>query len=85
MQRRCVNYMCIYAACMNPAPNGSSTLQHFERGDAIEIHNRIMFDFYCHIYYSIIVLPYSRKIWWGFKFGGDLNWAVWRSGLKPPN
>ena len=46
MQHRCVNCLCIYAAHMNPAPNESSTLQYFERGDAIEIRNGIMFDFY---------------------------------------
>ena len=31
---------------MSPTLNGSSTLEHFEYSNAIEIHNRIMFDFY---------------------------------------
>ena len=31
---------------MNPALNGSSALQRFERGNAVEIRNRIMFGFY---------------------------------------
>ena len=31
---------------MSPALNGSFVLQHFERGNAIEIRNGIMFDFY---------------------------------------
>ena len=31
---------------MGHTPNESSVLQHFERGDALEIHNGIMFDFY---------------------------------------
>ena len=31
---------------MSPTPNGSSVLQRFERGNALEIRNRIMFDFY---------------------------------------
>ena len=31
---------------MNPSLNGSSALQHFECGNAFEIHNGIMFDFY---------------------------------------
>ena len=31
---------------MNPALNGSSTQQRFERSNAIEIRNGIMFDFY---------------------------------------
>ena len=25
------------------------------------------------------MIPYSRKIWRGIKFGGELNLAVWRS------
>ena len=31
---------------MGSTPNGSSALQHFERCNALEIRNRIMFDFY---------------------------------------
>ena len=31
---------------MSPALNGSTALQHFERGDMVEIRNGIMFDFY---------------------------------------
>ena len=31
---------------MSPVLNGSSALQWFECSNAIEIHNRIMFDFY---------------------------------------
>ena len=34
------------AARMSPALNGSTALQHFERGNAVEIHNGIMFNFY---------------------------------------
>ena len=34
---------------MSPALNESSVLQHCERGNAVEIHNRIMFDFYCSV------------------------------------
>ena len=65
MQRKCVNYLCIYAARMNPAPNGSSTLQHFERGDAIEIRNRMMFDFYPglpHIIHSLSIPAHSTHL-----------------------
>ena len=36
----------IYTACMGPTPNGSSALQRFERSNALEIRNRIMFNFY---------------------------------------
>ena len=31
---------------MSPAVNGSTVLQCFKRGSAVEIHNIIMFDFY---------------------------------------
>ena len=38
---------------MGPTPNRSSALQHFVRGNALEIRNEIMFDFYpglLHVY-----------------------------------
>ena len=40
----------VYTASMNPTPNGCTVLQRFEHGNAFEIHNEIMFDFYpvCH-------------------------------------
>ena len=31
---------------MSPALNGSTALQHFERGNVVKIRNGIMFDFY---------------------------------------
>ena len=31
---------------INPAFNGSTALQYFECGNAVEIHNGIIFDFY---------------------------------------
>ena len=31
---------------MSPALNKTYALQYFERGNTVEIHNRIMFDFY---------------------------------------
>ena len=31
---------------MSPALNGSTALQHFERGNVVEIHNGIMFNSY---------------------------------------
>ena len=46
MIHRLIRYLCIYSARMSPALNGNSALQHFKRGNAVEIHNGIMFDFY---------------------------------------
>ena len=36
----------VYRVRMSPTPNGSSVLQRFECGNAVEIRNGIMFDFY---------------------------------------
>ena len=49
---------CSFAACVSPALNGSSTLQCFECGNAVQIRNRIMFDFY-------LGLPHitNRHLW----------------------
>ena len=41
---------------MSPTLNGRSVLQHFERGNVIEMRNRIIFDFYPglpHIYINV--------------------------------
>ena len=50
---------------MSPTHNGSSVLQCFERGNAIKIHNRIMFDFYLglpHMYVmQLMSLPHVAK------------------------
>ena len=53
-------YSHIYEACMSPALNGSSAVWHFKRGDAIEIRNGIMFNFYTelpHVIQSHAELP----------------------------
>ena len=44
--RRRIRYSCTFTACMSSALNISSALQRIERGNAVEIHNGIMFDFY---------------------------------------
>ena len=36
----------MYVARLSLALNGSSALQHFERGNTVKIRNGIMFDFY---------------------------------------
>ena len=41
-----MNTWYVYSARMSPTPNGSSVLQRFERGCALEIRNKIMSDFY---------------------------------------
>ena len=45
----------INTARMSPALNGSAALEHYERGNATELRNRLMLDFYLglphiHIY-----------------------------------
>ena len=46
MLGKLINTYHVYTARLNPALNGSSTQERFERSNAIEIHNGIMFDFY---------------------------------------
>ena len=46
----------IYPAHMGPTPNGSSALQRFERCNALEIRNGIIFDFYLGLPH-ILLLP----------------------------
>ena len=53
----CVDSCCIYTACLNPALNRSSKIQHFERNNEIEICNRIILNskLDCHIRtYSVV-------------------------------
>ena len=50
-----INTYHVYTVHMSPALNRSSALEHFERSNAIKIHNGIMFDFYLelpHMYTS---------------------------------
>ena len=44
--RGCIRYSCVYIARMSPTLSGSSALQHIKLGDALEIRNGIIFDFY---------------------------------------
>ena len=46
MLGKLINTCHIYTARMSPVLNGSTALQRFERSKAIEIQNRIMFNFY---------------------------------------
>ena len=50
MLRRLVSYSCIYEAHMSPTLNGNSAMQRFKHSDAIEIHDRIIFDFCTAMY-----------------------------------
>ena len=68
---------------MSPALNGSSALQRFERSNAIEIRNGIMFDFYPG-------LPKDKRytrlrelvvIWWLQPRGWD-HWQFWPEALR---
>ena len=59
------SYLCIYAVHMSLALHKSSALQHFKRGNAFEIHNGIMFDFYLGLLH---ILPYSGKFSQGRNF-----------------
>ena len=43
---RRIRYLCTYAVHMSAALNGSSALQRFKHGNAVERLNGLMFDFY---------------------------------------
>ena len=43
---RLTGYSCIFTARMSSTRNESSALQHFDRGNTVEINNGIMFHFY---------------------------------------
>ena len=47
---------------MSPALNGSSALQRFERSNAIEIRNGIMFDFYPGLPHIYIYGKYTVRL-----------------------
>ena len=61
MLRRCMSYSYIHEACMSPALNGSSAIRHFKHCNAIEICNRITFDFYTGLPHMLLQLC---MYWW---------------------
>ena len=59
-----INTCHVHTARMSPALNGSSALQRFERSNAIELRNGILFDFYPglpHILYVYILCMYNKS------------------------
>ena len=63
--RGCIRYSRIYIVRMSPAPSRNSALQRIKLGDALEIHDGIIFGFYSglpHIYVVHFCLYTSSKI-----------------------
>ena len=54
-------YLMIYEVHMSAALNASSAIWHFERSNAIEIHNGITFDFYMGLPHMVIII--INKVW----------------------
>ena len=52
-----IRYSCIYIARMSPTLSGSSALQHVKLGDALEIRNGIIFNFYSGLPHMYIITP----------------------------
>ena len=52
--RRFITHSCIYEVHMSPTLNRSSAIWHFERSNAIEIHDRITFDFHTGLLYMYV-------------------------------
>ena len=57
-----INTCHVYTARMSPALNGSSALQRFERSNAIEIRNGIMFDLYPGLPHILNIWPCSQAL-----------------------
>lgn len=50
-------YLCTYAVHMSPPLSGSSAPQCFECGNAVKLHNGMMFNFYRALPH-IVIVPY---------------------------
>ena len=62
---RLIRYSCTLAVCMSPALNESFVPQCFERGNAVELRNGIMFDFYSglpHMLYRKCLLESPNRL-----------------------
>ena len=76
-----INAWRVYTVRMGPAPNESSALQRFERGNALEIRNGIMFDFYPGLPHII-----NDSLFQVFVLRWGVRWCVacWMwTGLNP--
>ena len=56
----CIRYSCVYIARMSPTLSGSSALQRVKLGDALEIRNGIIFDFYSGLPHFIVKTSKKR-------------------------
>ena len=59
---------------MSPTLNGSTALQRFERGNAVEIHNGIMFDFYLGLPHLYNLMVYTAGV--SDLAGGFSQWPL---------
>ena len=64
---------------MSPALNGSSALERFERSNAIELRNGIMFDFYPglpHVYFNFVIrVVIINQLWW-YRGCAAVGWVL---------
>ena len=66
-----IRYSCIYIARMSPTLSGSLALQRVKLGDALEIRNGIIFNFYSELpqLYSKNIVAAQNKPLWIFSIG----------------
>ena len=62
---------------MSPTLNGSSALQHFEHGKAVEIRNGIS-TWDCHKYYSFYCVGYQVHY---YHQNGNIPVGLWPHGI----
>ena len=69
-----IRYSCVYIARMSPTISGSSALQYVKLGDALEIRNGIIFDFYSGLPHMAFVMLWLCK--WQLTSWAGVNAAV---------
>ena len=80
MLGKLINTCHVYTVRMSPALNISSALQLFERSNAIEIRNGIMFDFYPGLPHMHHSASYTCSLFYPVRHSSNLDNVVPKMG-----
>ena len=69
---RLIRYSYIFTAHMSPTINESFVLQRFERGNAVKLHNGIMFHFYPELPHMVSFMHYHSTF---SRVGAHQQWS----------